>query len=415
MKMHRPTLLAVLAPVAAAYNADANNVHLQFASSPGSVSPEAVEEDARPEEHHLQLLEEHLVTVDLPNLDTAEAILGQFEEWVGRHSKSYESMEERARRMLVWADNHDPRRVPKVNGTRPLQPGASAQRHQGLELHGGRGGRLRRARGWAQGRTARRSGHRTPPVVKFHPDDNGGIDWHFKGLMGPVRNQGLCGACWAFSAIGSIESSMAIDKFNDMTPDEQRALSESKMSAVSGEALVDNDLGLVVPLSEQNLIDCDTLREKGCEGGLMVTDFDEEEVKNGVCAEADYPYLPPDPGNLRLFDVHPRPRLHSQGPRRHRPPKDKQPRRRPQGEAGHGRDGRERPHVPVLLLGSIHERHLWEGHEGDGNTGLQDALPRAGRLPPRHQPRRSCGGVRYGQDRGGRRAEGLFQGEEQLG
>lgn len=105
--MHRPTLLAVLAPVAAAYNADANNVHLQFASSPGSVSPEAVEvEDARPEEHHLQLLEEHLVTVDLPNLDTAEAILGQFEEWVGRHSKSYESMEERARRMLVWADNH---------------------------------------------------------------------------------------------------------------------------------------------------------------------------------------------------------------------------------------------------------------------------------------------------------------------
>mmetsp|Transcript_11466 Transcript_11466/g.26904 ORF Transcript_11466/g.26904 Transcript_11466/m.26904 type:complete len:334 (+) Transcript_11466:153-1154(+) len=249
----------------------------------------------------------------------------------------------------------------------------------------------------------------------FTPDDNGGIDWHFKGLIGPVRNQGLCGACWAFSAIGSIESSMAIDKFNDMTPDEQRALSESKMSAVSGETLVDNDLGLVVPLSEQNLIDCDTLREKGCEGGLMVTDFDEEEVKNGVCAEADYPYLPPDPGNLRLFDVHPRPRLHSQGPRRHRPPKDKQPRRRPQGEAGHGRDGRERPHVPVLLLGSIHERHLWEGHEGDGNTGLQDALPRAGRLPPRHQPRRSCGGVRYGQDRGGRRAEGLLQGEEQLG
>merc|ERR1719156_4164 len=83
--------------------------------------------------------------------------------------------------------------------------------------------------------------------------------------MGPIKNQGLCGACWAFSAVGSIESSMAIDK--------------------------DNDLGLVVPLSEQNLIDCDTLREKGCEGGLMITDFDEEEVKNGICAETDYPYL----------------------------------------------------------------------------------------------------------------------------
>ena len=107
MKMTRLTLLAVLAPVAGAYNADTNNVHLQFASSPsaGSVSPEAVEE-ARPEVEHLKLLEEHLVAVDLPNIGTAETILEQFEEWIGRHSKSYESMEERARRMLVWADNH---------------------------------------------------------------------------------------------------------------------------------------------------------------------------------------------------------------------------------------------------------------------------------------------------------------------
>ena len=110
MKMARLSLLAVLAPAATAYNADANNVHLQFASSPssGSVSPEAeVVEEARPDlEEHLQLLEEHLVTVDLPNFGTAETVLGLFEEWVGRHSRSYESAEERARRMLVWVDNH---------------------------------------------------------------------------------------------------------------------------------------------------------------------------------------------------------------------------------------------------------------------------------------------------------------------
>merc|ERR1719172_52247 len=118
-----------------------------------------------------------------------------------------------------------------------------------------------------------------------------------------------------------------------MTPDEQRALNESKMSAVSGETLVDNDLGLVVPLSERNLIDCDTLREKGCEGGLMVTDFDEEEVKNGICAETDYPYLQtqgtcassmctPVPGSIVKDHVD------------IAPPNYEQPRRRPQGEAG---------------------------------------------------------------------------------
>jgi len=108
MKMARLSLLAVLAPAATAYNADANNVHLQFASSPssGSVSPEAEAVAARPEDEHLQLLEEHLVTVDLPNFGTAETVLGLFEEWVGRHSRSYESAEERARRMLVWVDNH---------------------------------------------------------------------------------------------------------------------------------------------------------------------------------------------------------------------------------------------------------------------------------------------------------------------
>jgi hypothetical protein len=51
------------------------------------------------------------------------------------------------------------------------------------------------------------------------------------------------------------------------------------------------DLGLVVPLSEQNLIDCDTAYEKGCEGGLMTTTFEEEEHHKGICSEADYPYL----------------------------------------------------------------------------------------------------------------------------
>ena len=84
-------------------------------------------------------------------------------------------------------------------------------------------------------------------------DSDEGVDWAALGLLGPIRNQGLCGACWAFSAIGSIESAMAIAKFNQMTPSEQ---------------LVGGQLGLVVPLSEQNLIDCDVMNQQGCDGGL---------------------------------------------------------------------------------------------------------------------------------------------------
>ena len=90
--------------------------------------------------------------------------------------------------------------------------------------------------------------------------DDDEVDWHVKGLLGPIRNQGICGACWAFAAIGSIESAMAIDKYNQMEPTEREKLLVHLKNG--------SDLGLVIPLSEQNLIDCDTRLEKGCEGGL---------------------------------------------------------------------------------------------------------------------------------------------------
>jgi C1A family cysteine protease len=40
------------------------------------------------------------------------------------------------------------------------------------------------------------------------------IDWSDKKAVGPVRNQGSCGSCWAFSAVGAIEGLDAIKNGN---------------------------------------------------------------------------------------------------------------------------------------------------------------------------------------------------------
>lgn len=86
------------------------------------------------------------------------------------------------------------------------------------------------------------------------------LDWTAKGVVAPVKNQGSCGSCWAFSAVGSLESSYAL-KF-----------------------------GQLVEFSEQQLVSCDT-NDYGCQGGLMDSAFDWiERNTQGLCTETDYPY-----------------------------------------------------------------------------------------------------------------------------
>jgi len=85
------------------------------------------------------------------------------------------------------------------------------------------------------------------------------VDWRTKGAVTPVKNQGQCGSCWAFSAVGAIEGSYFINN------------------------------NKLVSFSEQNLVDCVTA-DQGCGGGLMQDAFDWTAQAGGIETEADYPY-----------------------------------------------------------------------------------------------------------------------------
>ena len=90
------------------------------------------------------------------------------------------------------------------------------------------------------------------------------IDWRTKGVVSPVKNQGACGSCWAFSATESIESNIAINT------------------------------GKLPVLAPQELVDCvpnpqDCGGTGGCEGATQPLGFKYAE-SHGMAAGGSYPY-----------------------------------------------------------------------------------------------------------------------------
>jgi cathepsin K len=84
-------------------------------------------------------------------------------------------------------------------------------------------------------------------------------DWRTTtGMVGPVKNQGQCGSCWAFSSAGALVGQWF-------------KVFKQQLS-----------------LSEQNLVDC-VYQRNGCNGGWPTHAF--QYMMNGIESDTDYPVI----------------------------------------------------------------------------------------------------------------------------
>ncbi|XP_026318710.1 zingipain-2-like [Hyposmocoma kahamanoa] len=182
----------------------------------------------------------------LYDLEDAEE---HFQEFMDSYGKLYNSSEEEAYRFEIFKQS-----LIEYNKQNLKNPLADFGVHEYSDLSPDEFGKLRTGYVPLGGDNC---------TLQATPEDNppASWDWRNHNAVGLVKNQGKCGACWAFSVIGNVEGQYAIKHGN------------------------------ILSLSEKELVDCDT-NAKGCSGGSTVRAIEFLQQVGGVVAEEDYPYRP---------------------------------------------------------------------------------------------------------------------------
>jgi cathepsin L len=196
------------------------------------------------------------------NMDTMHA----FNEWSQMFERNYETAEEAANRFMIWVDNLQ---IIAESNSQDLTYKLRLNQFSDMTgdefrqyVHGNDGACFKRSE---------LSNINGADVILGHMGENpmgpqvpapSSVDWTTKGVVTPVKNQGQCGSCWAFSATGAIECQYAIQK------------------------------GTLNSLSEQQLVDCAgiTYGCMGCNGGQMTGAMRYAANDHGLCSESEYGY-----------------------------------------------------------------------------------------------------------------------------
>ncbi|CAH9091402.1 unnamed protein product [Cuscuta europaea] len=187
---------------------------------------------------------------------TEEEVNALYESWLVKHGKSYNGLAgERETRFEIFKDNLKYIDEQNSRSDRPYKLGLN--RFADLTNEEYRSTYLG-TRPEARRRIAKRRRDQYSPKVGVSLPES--VDWREKGAVAEVKDQGSCGSCWAFSTIAAVEGINQI---------------------ATGE---------LISLSEQELVDCDTSYNEGCNGGLMDYAFEFIIKNGGIDTEADYPY-----------------------------------------------------------------------------------------------------------------------------
>ena len=175
-----------------------------------------------------------------------------FDNFLEEHDKIYSSLEEKEKRLEIFKRN--------LGTIEDLQKFERGTAQYGVTMFADLTPEEFKARHLGY-RPDLRQENEIPLAVAEIPDIDlpPKFDWREHNAVTAVKNQGQCGSCWAFSVTGNVEG--------------QYAIKYAKL----------------LSLSEQELVDCDTMDE-GCGGGEMENAYRTIEKLGGLELEKEYPY-----------------------------------------------------------------------------------------------------------------------------